>query len=263
MKSIIRYLVIILVVASCSKNDNDTTEQGYFPDTISLAYNDGQQVVYRIRYTNDNQIDQIGIERRFDDGVISRIESTFNYSAAGELTEVSSTFDDSNLRIAFMYDNDTTITNLDFIVDGTEIGMDIFYLGKAVNAYSINGSLGNLPTAWDFDSENILQEFAVTSTSIVPTYSDFGKGVFNDVSIQPATHIWYGLLFYLAPWELYLFSTKDMERLRIADDTYLYKNKLRDGEDNLVAFQFGSQNLLGLTINYTITYENRSLQKQL
>ena len=258
MKSTIYILLFTLLSASCSKNDNDIEEQGNFPSTISLDYIDGQQVIYHLSYNDENQIDQIRIERRSDDDV-TRTESNFIYGINGELTEVLSTFDDTDLRVAFTYGTNTIITNVDYIIDGTENEMEIFYLGEETNAYSIDGALGNLPTAWDFDAENTLQELVVTSTNIVPTYSDFDKGIFNDVNIQPATHIWHGLVFYLAPWELLLFSSKDIESLRIADDTYLYKNKLWDGEGNLVAFQFGSQIALGFTIDYTITYENRGL----
>lgn len=263
MKITSKILLLALLIVGCNNDDGENleltkTELGYFPSTITLAYNDGQEVIYQLSYTKGNQIDQIHITRRSDDDIIYA-ESSFSYGTNGELTEVLSTFGVTEYSVAFTYDNDTLITKVDFIVDGIENAMDIFYIGEETNGYLINGALGNLPTAWDFDSENILQEFVVTSTNIVPTYSDFDKGVFKDVNIQPATHIWYGLVFYLSPWELYLFSQKDIKSLRIANDIYLYKNKLWNGEGNLVAFQYSPQIPFGFKIDYTITYETRTL----
>lgn len=251
-------LILLSIMLSCSKNSDDSdNEEIARPKTMALSYSSGEDVVYEFSYNSENQIEHIRIERS-SDGDINYLESNFNYGINGELIEVLSTFDESELRLSFSYDN-AIITDINFIIDGTESDMDIFYLGDATNAYSINGDLGNLPTAWNFDSENRLEEYAVSSTNIIPTYSNFNKGIFYDVNLQPAIHIWHGLVFYLAPWELYFFSKSDIESLKIEDDTYSYKNKLWDGDGNLVAFHFGSEIPFGFTIHYTITYENKTL----
>ena len=253
-------LTLLCIMLSCSSNSDDNdNEQIALPKSILLSYNNGQQVSYAFDYNSKNQIEDLVVERGFDDD-ITTLESHFNYNEEGELIGVVSNASNEVYTVNFSYGDNSVITNVDFLIDGVEThDIDMFYHGVIPNSYAANSEWASFPMAWDFDEQNRLTEYLITTINYVPGYSNFDKGIFHDVNLQPANHIWQGLVFYLVPWELYFFSEYDIENLTIEDDTYFYKDKLWDGDGNLIAFQFTPQVPFGFTIHYTITYEKKTL----
>lgn len=260
-----RSLIILILFFgfSCSKNsDNgDTTDTTTLslPKTISLVYDTGEYVHHGFVYNSEQQIEQITTERNSGTDV-TKVEYDFNYAENGQLNEVLSTNldDGTELNVVFDYSQQNVLTGLVLLSDGIATELDVFNHGEGLNSYSIHGDLGNLPTDLDFDTENKLTQLTITDINYVPTYSIFDKGIFHDVNLQPAVHVWHGFLFYLLPWELHLFSQIDMESLLIEENNYFYTEKLRDGQGNLTTFKMESQALFGFTIDYTIDYENRT-----
>lgn len=251
--------LMVFVIASCSKNATNQIqnkeERAFFPKTISLKYSSGENSTYNFSYNAEEQISLIDFQR--NDGDILLI-SKFLYNVEGQLTKVitENIMDATHYDVSFEYDStDGTISDIALISSGAEKDLSIFYLGGEVNSYQVDGELGNLPTAWAFDADDNLQEMVIAETNISLENSNTDKGIFYHVNTQPAVHVWHGLLFYLSIYELYHFSKKDINLLRIEDANYTYLNKAWDEDGNLVSFQINNPPFL--MIENTVVYEQK------
>ena len=257
---------LLLLNLACSKDsysdngDNLTTIS--LPTALELSYNGGEQeVIYELSYNQENQINQVSIERS-SDGDTTQLLANFNYNQNGTLVEVTGTSDAEQFQMVFSYNQDTIISDIDFNIGGDETNLDVLY-DEIQNSYLVTYVNLNLPLSFTFDEQNRLSLIGVQENSITPSYLDFDKGVFHDVNLQPANHIWNGLFFFLAPWELYFLSERDVTRFDIENpsnptESSNYQSKLRDGNGNLIAFQLRFGVFGSLLIDYLITYENRT-----
>ena len=164
--------------------------------------------------------------------------------------------------MTFSFDGNDVISDIDYVSGNEEINFEVSY-DENLNNYSVNFVEFDLPLSFDFDTQNRLSVLGVQENSLIPNYSNFDKGIFHDVSLQPALHVWNGIFFFLAPWELYFLSARDIQdfnRENPTDPTLMarYQNKLRDGMGNLIAFRLSIGNFGTQFIDYTITYENRT-----
>ncbi|NJB71572.1 hypothetical protein GGR42_002034 [Saonia flava] len=264
MNTIIRiftFCTIALTLASCSKdrNDNETTEseERYFPKLISLQYSSGDKISYDLKYNATGHIQQIEIIRTTDDNIthfMTNIEYNEKVFVTAALTE-----DISNgvgYEVSYAYDQSNTITDIQFNANGSDISTSINY--NPLNyRYTVDGDLANFPMIWNFDSTGQLLQMGISESVLTLELLGTNKGVFHDVTVQPAIHIWYGLLFYLASPELYFFSQNDILSVDTNEFPYIYDNKVRDGDGNLISFKASYAGVL--TIDYTITYEKRSI----
>lgn len=247
------------MVISCSKNSDDSSSiQIALPKTMILSYSTGEMIDYKFTYNNNNQITAIVMERQ-SDGDINKITWNFSYDENDALIQAVATGTETDALISYAYGDNNIITDVDLVVDGTNYETDVFYHGEATNSYAMNGEFPFMPMGWDFDVQNRLETSLIKSVFYTPTYSEVNKGIFSDVNLHPAMYMWHQLALSLAPWELYFFSGSDMEQLHIGDDTFIYKNKLRNANGNLIAFQMAPQVPFGFIIDYTITYENKTL----
>jgi len=232
------------------------------PTVLELSYNSGQEITYQLGYNQENQMVSLSIERR-SDGDTTHVKANFNYASDGKLSEVTGTSGTDPFQMDFSYRTNNTIQSIDYSVGGEEIDLDLLY-EETQNSYLIVFNASDLPLSFNFDEQNRLTVLGVQENSIIPSYSNLDKGIFHDVRLQPALHIWNGLFFFLAPWELYFFSERDIESFGTENPSNptvpsRYQNKLRDGTGNLIAFQLRIGTFSSLIIDYTVTYEHRTL----
>lgn len=259
-------LPIVLWLLACSK-DNATDEGANaatlsLPSSLVLTLSSEEEVNYQLSYNQQNQIQTLSIIRS-SDGDLNQFQANFSYAANGILSEVSGTSDEEPFQMTFSFDENDVISDMEYVSGNEEINFDISY-DEIQNNYLVNFVEFDLPLSFDFDTQNRLSVLGVQDNDLIPNYSDFEKGIFHDVNLQPALHIWNGVFFFLAPWELYFLSERDIQsfnRENPANPTVQsrYQNKLRDGMGNLLAFQLSIGNFGTATINYTISYENRTL----
>lgn len=265
MKKLILLLVLPLSLA-CTKDSGNDNEGNLttisLPTTLELSYNEGEQdVLYKLSYNQENQIDQISLERD-SDGDLTQLVANFIYDQNGMLIEVTGVSGEEQFQMVFSYNQNTIINQIDFNFGGEEINLDILY-DEIQNSYLIVFIDTDLPLSFAFDEQNRLSLQEIQENSFIPSYSDFDRGVFYDVNLQPALHIWNGLFFFLSPWELYFLSERDITGFEVENSSNPtlfsnYLNKLRDGNGNLIAFQLRIGNFGSTQIDYSITYENSS-----
>ncbi|MDC6366412.1 MULTISPECIES: hypothetical protein [Flavobacteriaceae] len=263
VKSLV-YIILFLAIVQCSKNDDGSSkapemEQGFFPKTISLEYNEGQTVQYELSYDSNNNISFID-EQRNSNGDVSRKQSEFHYSPEGQLMQVltEDVLNGIGYDIFFTYGNNNIITGIVMEINAATHETSVFY-NEDQFIYGINGDLANLPTSCRFDSESNLAEMYIGTTHIQLETSENSRGIFAGISLQPALSLWHGLFFFYTPYELYFFNQNDLKAVQIGDYYYQYQNKIRDGEGNLLSFDFKSTGLSGTNIKYTISYEKKLL----
>ena len=265
MKKIVLFPIILWLLA-CSKDSN--VDEGSnlatvsLPTSLVLAYSSGEEVDYEISYNQENQIQELSIVRS-SDGDLNQFQANFSYASNGLLTEVSGTSGEAPFQMTFSFDENEVISSVAYVSDNEEVNFDISY-DETQNNYLVDFVDFDLPLSFDFDTQNRLVDLGVQDNALIPNYSDFEKGVFHDVNLQPAVHIWNGIFFFLAPWELYFLSERDIQsfnRENPAEPTVQsrYQNKLRDGMGNLIAFQLSIGSFGTLIIDYTISYENKTL----
>lgn len=264
MKSIMSNLfmgIALVLLLSCSKDAGDEpTKKAYFPKTISLAYGSGETVLYQLSYNSKNQLVQIDLERNSLDETTQLI-SNFDYSETGMLVNVSSEDVQSGSRYNFTFDHDMDgiITDVDFSVDDVEYDLSTTYYGNNDNRYLIEGDLANLPTEWSFDPDGQLVKAAIAGNNYTLQFSEGDEGVFQYLKPQNALVIWHGLMFYLSPFDLFFFSQHDIALMQTGDASYLFQNKIWDGNGNLVSFQVKPNVPFGPIINYVVAYETKNL----
>lgn len=262
-RGLIAYRLLIMLgivfLISCSKNSVDqvqeVVEQQYLPKLISLEYGYGDTVIYELEYNSSGHIQKIRMTRNTA-GDQSNFLTDFEYDEMFNPV-IATTKDLSNgvsYEVSFTYDQLGIITDLIFVADGTENETSISYL-PLENRYTVDGNLANYPMIWNFNNEGQLLQMGINESVLTLELSDHSKGLFNEVMVQPAIHIWYGLLFYLTSPELYFFSQQDITSVTTNEFPYLYENKVKDGGGNLISFTASYAGVL--TINYVINYENR------
>ena len=265
MKKLLLFPIILWVLA-CSKDS--TTEKGSNPAAVSLptslvlAFSSGEEVNYQLSYNQENRIQVLSIIRS-SDGDINQFQASFNYAANGILAEVSGTSGEESFQMTFSFDENDVISDIDYVSGNEEINFDISY-DETQNNYLVNFVEFDLPLSFDFDTQNRLSILGIQDNDLTLNYSDFEKGIFHDVNLQPAVHVWNGIFFFLAPWELYFFSERDIQGFNREnpDEPSVqsrYQNKLRDGMGNLIAFRLSIGNFGAQFIDYTISYENKPL----
>lgn len=254
-------ILIIFIINSCSKNSDDheealTIEQGYFPKTISLVYDENNKADFEFFYTSKNQISKIETTRKSDDELF-HLQTDFIYNEKGLIREIQTTNIDNatayNLKFTY---NDTIISDINWIIDEEEYPIT-FLSNPEQNIYGVDGELGTLPASWQFDGDNNVTEMYISTTHIVIETSNNDRGIFADVKLQPAIQIWNGLLNSLAPFELYFFNKTDIKNITTGLNTLSYSNKVRDSNGNLITFNIKSG--LSLNIKNTVQYEARKL----
>ena len=264
MKSIMSGLFMgtaLVLLFSCSKDSGgEPTKKAYFPKTISLAYGSGETVLYQLSYNSKNQLVQMNIERNSLDETTQLI-SYFNYTETGLLTSVMSENGQgsSQYNFTFGYDSEGTITDIGLSVDNSDYNLSATYSGPEDNRYLVEGDLANLPTEWSFDPDGQLIKIAIAENNYTLQFSEGDEGVFHYLKPQNALVIWHGLMFYLSPFELFFFSQHDIALIQTEDASYLFQNKIWDGNGNLVSFQVKPNIPLGPIINYVVEYETKNL----
>lgn len=257
-------IVVICFALSCSKDSNVPEDENLItislPKTMSLSYSTGTEVLYEFTYNNEQQISQIIMDRTSESDEANILISSFTYDDLGNLVKVATEnkSDETEVMMVFNYQEDI-ITKVNFSWNNEPFENEIFYLGAATNAYSMTGDLGNFPSAWNFDDQDLLEELVIAANHIGLDYSTTDKGIFYEAKIEPAVHIWYGLLFYLSPYETCFFSQKDLTGFDIDGNGFLYKDKLWSSNGNLLTFKLSQNIPLGLVIKYVITYEERTI----
>ncbi|RDY59899.1 hypothetical protein [Flagellimonas nanhaiensis] len=255
----------LTIIVQCSKNNdggNSTVpemERGFFPKTISLQHDTGETIEYELSYDLNNNISFID-QQRNSNGDVSHMQSEFHYSPEGQLMQVltEDVLNGIGYDIFFTYGGNNIITGIDMEINATAHETTVFYNEDQL-IYGVNGDLGNLPTSCRFDAENNLTEMYIGINHIQLETSENSRGIFADMALQPALSLWNGLFFFYTPYELYFFNQNDLEAVQIGDYNYQYQNKIRDGEGNLLSFDFRSTGLSGTNIKYAISYEKRSL----
>lgn len=257
-------IAAIFFTLSCSKDSDVPVDENLIsislPKTVSLSYSTGMEVLYEFTYNNKQQIVQIIMDRTSEGDETNIFISNFTYDDHGNLVQVATedTAGETDVLITFEYQEDI-ITKVDFSWNDEALENEIFYLGAATNAYSMTGDLGNFPSAWNFDDQDLLEELIIAANHIGLDYSTTDKGIFYGAQIQPAVHIWYGLLFNLSPYETCFFSQKDLTGFNIDGNGFLYQDKLWSSNGDLLTFKLSQNIPLGLVIKYVITYEERTI----
>ncbi|WP_157491680.1 hypothetical protein [Maribacter thermophilus] len=258
-KHIITILLAAILLAACSKDKDspepmvaDTTP---LPEVISLVYSDGRTVVYTMDYNDSLQLTTMDMSYKTDDGE-NILETEIRYNETGLITtiDVADVSNDLNFATTFDYDPNNDISDIVFMING-DVQPTMYEFDPDNHIYKLDGDLGNFPMGWGFDPNNNLTEMVISDNYFQLTSSGNEKGVFHNLDPQPALTIWHGLLFYLAPYELYFFHQKDLDRFEAIDFYYDYREKVRDGDGNLIAFKMIPDDPLAGTISYTISYK--------
>ncbi|MEO9893629.1 hypothetical protein [Aurantibacter sp.] len=259
LAKIITMLLATILLVACNKGkDNLTpvvTSKTFVPKVITLVYSYGRTAVYTMDYNDLLQLKTIDILYKTDDGE-NKLQTKIGYDETGLMTTINIEDANNELNYAttFYYDLNNDISDLEFVIEGV-IQETNFQYDPNNRIYAVDGELGNFPMGWRFDEDNNLTEMSVTSNLFMLTSSESEKGVFQHLDLQPALTIWYGLLFYLSPYELYFFNQKDLDRFKATEFYYDYEEKVRDENGNLIAFKMVPDNPLAGTISYTISYK--------
>lgn len=259
-KSILTSLFLCgLLSCSKDKDDGPETEKGFFPETIVLTTDADHSSTYSLTYDNQNRFSQMDISRSSGEET-SLTHCHFSYNSAGLLTQVESKGGENGLNnlMEFHYDDERIISGITYTLD-TPLELSVGYIGGGANSYTVDGELANLPSSWNFDAEDQLEEAYFFGNSVGTVPAATGTGVFYNVPIQPAQQIWQGMLFYIVPHELYFFSTVELDGFKIADDSYKYTAKERDADGNLTAFTITPQIPTPTPIHCEVRYIKRNL----
>ncbi|MBQ4913853.1 hypothetical protein J8L85_05350 [Maribacter sp. MMG018] len=266
MKKKSKYIIIILLAAilpvACSKDKDSPAPEVTsktltpMPNIISLVYSYGRTVVYTMDYNDSLQLTTIDMLYKTDDGDnILKMEIRYNETGLITTINIGNESNDSNFATTFDYDPNNDISDIEFMING-DVQPTTYHFDPDNRIYGLDGDLANFPMGWRFDPDSNLTEMVISNNYFQLTSSGNEKGVFHNLDPQPALAIWHGLLFYLAPYELYFFHQKDLDRFEAIDFYYDYGEKVRDGDGNLIAFKMISDDPLVGTISYTVSYEN-------
>jgi len=264
MKQLRILFLSVLIVSSCSKEKENEVEhlqleQLAFPEQIILEYTD-ETVEYHFTYSEDNQIQQLYV-KGYSQHFGYQEEAEFIYNDQGLLVEVNSI--DLNIMLqrqtTFSYDLEQNMEDIKLFWNSILYESSLFY-NSATNSYTIDGEFGFLPIDWNFDSNNRLVQLNISSNTIRPTYEESEKGMFYNVPIQPAHHLWFGLRFSNKNIELSYFGKTGIANLITDELNYQYQNKVFDENGNPIAFEVESPD--GNTIKYTVEYTNKALLNQ-
>lgn len=264
MKFIISSLFLgtaLVLLLSCSKDSgNEPVQKAYYPKVLSLSYGSGEMTHYQFSYNSKNELTQMNIERNSLDET-TQIISYFEYTEAGLLSSVLSENGQGSAQynITFGYNSEGAITDIGFMTEGSDSDLSISHSGPETNRYLVEGDLANLPTEWSFDPDGQLVKAAIAGNNYTLQFSESDEGVFQYLKPQKALVIWHGLMFYLSPFELFFFSHHDISRIQTEDSSYLFQNKIWDGNGNLVSFKVMPNVPFGQIINYNVEYETKNL----
>ncbi|CAZ97364.1 hypothetical protein [Zobellia galactanivorans] len=264
IKSILQTVLIILLFAGCSKDKDSPTvpeigNQTPLPKVISVVYSHERSGTYTMSYDKEQQLTAIDIILYQDNNDI-HWTAAVEYDAKGSVTRVLlenvDTMDNAyTYDTVFDYDENGDMADIIFTIGG-DVKPTTFLYDPDNHIYKLDGDLGNFPMSWGFDQDKHLTEMVISDNYFKLTSSGNEKGVFHNLDSQPALTIWYGLLFYLSPHELYFFHQKDLDRFEADTFYYDYGEKVRDGDGNLIAFKMLPDDPLGVSISYTVSYEN-------
>ena len=263
MKKKIKHILIIMlatiVSVACSKEKDspapEVTGTTPLPEVISLVYSYGRTVMYTMDYNEDQQLMGIDIAWQYG-SEHGQWTVSMEYNEKRSVVNIYLEDVDSgyNYDTSFDYDANGEMSDIVYTADG-DVRTTNFIYDPNNRIYGIDGDLGNFPMGWKFDQDNNLTEMVISDNYFQLTSSGNEKGVFHNLDPQPALTIWYGLLFYLSPYELYFFHQKDLDRFEAIDFYYDYGEKVRDGDGNLIAFKMIPDDPLAGTISYTISYK--------
>lgn len=256
------YIAVLTAVllAACSKDKDspplETNSKTPLPKVISLVYSYGRTVVYTMDYNDSLQLTTIDISYKTDDGE-NTLETEIRYNETGSITTINvvDVSNDSNFATTFDYDPNDDISDIEFMING-DVQPTMYHFDPDNRIYGLDGDLGNFPMAWRFDPDNQLTEMVISNNYFKLTSSGNEKGVFQNLAPQPALTIWYGLLFYLSPYELYFLRQRDLDRFESDAFYYDYGEKVWDEDGNLIAFKMIPDDPLAGTISYTVSYKN-------
>ncbi|WP_273274831.1 hypothetical protein [Maribacter polysiphoniae] len=257
---LITVLAAIFLVA-CSKDEDSPAPEvpiktlTPMPKIVSLVYSTGRTIRYTMDYNDSLQLTTIDMSYKTDDGE-NTLKTEIRYNETGSITTINvvDVKNSLNYVTTFDYDPNNDISDITFMING-DVQPTMYEFDPDNHIYKLDGDLGNFPMGWGFDQDNQLTEMVINDNYFKLTASGNEKGVFHNLDPQPALTIWYGLLFYLSPYELYFFHQKDLDRFEAIDFYYDYGEKVRDGDGNLIAFKMIPDDPLAGTISYTISYK--------
>ncbi|MBD0777597.1 hypothetical protein HPE56_07315 [Maribacter sp. ANRC-HE7] len=257
---LITVLAAIFLVACSKDEDSPAPEVAVktltpMPTIVSLVYSTGRTIRYTMDYNDSLQLTTIDMSYKTDDGE-NTLETEIRYNETGSITTINvvDVKNSLNYVTTFDYDPNNDISDIAFMING-DVQPTMYEFDPDNHIYKLDGDLGNFPMGWGFDQDNQLTEMVINDNYFKLTASGNEKGVFHNLDPQPALTIWYGLLFYLSHYELYFFHQKDLVRFESVTFFYDYKEKVRDGDGNLIAFKMVPNDPLAGTISYTVSYK--------
>ncbi|RZS93437.1 hypothetical protein [Aquimarina brevivitae] len=226
---LIPLICCLLILISCSSDDDGNARTGFFPNEIVLTTNaDGTSNTTSFTYNTNNQI----AEANFGGQIV-----TFSYNEQGLINEFNVGSAAESYSIQYSGSTVVSFTNLDT--------NDVIPVSYTDGTYDFDGSTFTL------DANN---RFISGSGTLAVTYNE-EEGPFTEVAFQP-------VLFFIGAGAVarisYFFSVNEVNSFTIPLGGELTCTTTRNSDGNIssVAARSGDGTLI---YTYTMSYEQRTI----
>ncbi|VXB70388.1 conserved hypothetical protein [Flavobacterium sp. 9AF] len=249
MKTFQTFLLVncMLLITSCN-NDDNSSQQGYFPTQIILTddSNSVNDKTVNIEYNTDNTISKIEIQD--NQGV--KIKQ-YNYTN-GKITSVSNSGFLSGPEVrTFVYNASGKLSSIIDDVSGTIETFPITY-NSSTNTYTLTDGGDSNTVVLDASHNPIVYSNTFVASDLILTLDSNSSGVFKNVTPQIALQFDLGLF---SGHLFYFFSQKQINHFQYGVQNFDVINT-RDANDNITNVFF---NFIGGGSELNITHQKRNL----